>query len=568
LAGRVLYFLIGFSLFIPCRQVTAQWVNLIHTGGTIKTIYFSEKSPDIGFIGLDGTIQIVYKTTDGGYHWTKPTISGHISQVTDFCFKDSLIGWFSSTSGCFKTTDGGETWNVEIASVSLAQEVFYNSATGLLWLGTWGGLGDPQKLSYSSDEGSTWTSTGPPADGFNGFAFNDDLTGAVGGLGSGWLKTSNGGTTWNQAGMSVECWQPLAIRGTKTQFAIADQVPDLYRTNDLWDTYTLIHTFPPNEAPKSILPNDLPTNGCIRGDRNNLFVQFLTGCYRSTDQGVTWKYLCGLPTAPGYLLDTRTLFYKYPFVYLATEDSTTTMTNLWRLNLDSMQYFKTRIELATGSNVNAGQDVIVEYFSEQDEMIGIDSGHIVIRFDDRSLTLRKLKLPDSWIITDSSIKDGILDLRIKDTGALRLPSPIMQLTFGTAIGTLHPYIVLDSAHLFGKRLNCDCQALSNASRDSIEIDFTGCEDSVLLHYLQTREIPFSIESVVPNPALEELIVEVRQNLEGSIVYQLIDALGRIVLRGGDIIGESLHVNAIPSGVYYLRLSQAGFTKLKRVVIQH
>ncbi|HWF43399.1 MAG TPA: T9SS type A sorting domain-containing protein, partial [Candidatus Kapabacteria bacterium] len=248
---------------------------------------------------------------------------------------------------------------------------------------------------------------------------------------------------------------------------------------------------------------------------------------------------------------------------------------LWMLDLDSMQYFNSKIEEeftggAKQKTVQAGDTVSVYYRPETDTLIGIDSAHFVVRFDSDALGFRDYTLPPGWKVLNSYKSAGTLDLWLIGDTTATLPNPMLRVAFNTYLA-LSAKVYLDSAHLYGHRLNCDCQALSIANPDSVEVDFTGCGDSTLLHFMQTGS-PFTIESIVPNPAQTEITVQLGGAAVGThhagsaITYTLSDALGRGALSGEDI-PTSLNVSGLPSGVYYLRLSQNGFTETRRVVIE-
>jgi len=70
------------------------------------------------------------------------------------------------------------------------------------------------------------------------------------------------------------------------------------------------------------------------------------------------------------------------------------------------------------------------------------------------------KAHDLWIVSD----------------AQPLPKNLLSIVFGTALEKSSAKIYLDSAQFYGKRLNCDCAALSTAGPDSVQINFTGCGD--------------------------------------------------------------------------------------------
>jgi hypothetical protein len=88
--------------------------------------------------------------------------------------------------------------------------------------------------------------------------------------------------------------------------------------------------------------------------------------------------------------------------------------------------------------------------------------------------------------------------------------------------------------------------------------------------------PFAIESIVPNPAGDEIEIRVVAGDPASLFsIEMYDALGRSVLAQGTTPqpppsiggGVILDVSGMPSGIYYLRLSSNGYVQSRSVVVQ-
>jgi hypothetical protein len=213
---------------------------------------------------------------------------------------------------------------------------------------------------------------------------------------------------------------------------------------------------------------------------------------------------------------------------------------------------------------------------------------LAIHYDSASLSLTGIKIPSPWTILDSSLRGNVLNLLLTDTSAEPLPSPILQLQFVTFLASsLSAKVYLDSAHLYGHRLNCDCAVQSiltadttslASSIDSVEIDFTGCGDSLLIEAMQGKPL-FSLVSIQPNPAQNEISVGYRVSGTGysDIVIELENILGQTVLTQHsasaaadtqDILNtRQLDVSALSSGIYFLRLSQNGYVQTRSISIE-
>ena len=65
-----------------------------------------------------------YRTSDGGFNWTRDSITNHNDELTGVAFFDSNNGSACAAGGkLFSTSDGGNTWNIEPTITNLN---FYN----------------------------------------------------------------------------------------------------------------------------------------------------------------------------------------------------------------------------------------------------------------------------------------------------------------------------------------------------------------------------------------------------------------------------------------------------------
>ncbi len=557
-----------FFLLLPTRA-NAQWEAIGSFPHQIANVYFMSDHghPEVGFVGmcradeqrwLQDSVQDsadLWRTSDGGHTWQAVPLTTHFpgpySSAFDITFKDSLNGWMTGQD-CFHTTDGGATWKTFPIEDAITGS-YYHPMTKLLFLSSL-----YINSIVSSDEGLTWNQFGVEHAGF-AFTGLDGVVGADDYPNSYALYTSDGGVSWSQSSFKDECFQPVGIPGTATFFAASEHENRISRSDDGGKTWRTIFTYGP-----PILQNSTKLlSGCMRIDKcGNLYMQSSDeGILMSSDEGVSWRSIGG----PFASADVR-FWITDDYIY-AGEGPTEgagpfTPGKLWRYRLTP--YLESTF--ADGSkriSMKAGDTISVYYTIPGVDNSPMDTMHLVVRYDD-PLTLKNILIPPQWSILDSSVKNGVLDLWLV-TNAQQLPSQLLSLNFGTVLETPSAKVYLDSNHLYGNRLSSDCAALSVAGPDSVEIDFTGCGDSTLLRYMSGQS-PFAILSVQPNPAQSEIAVRTANADATTSSYALFDALGRRMLSGNVGATATLDVRALPSGLYYLRVTSNGFAQTRSVSI--
>jgi photosystem II stability/assembly factor-like uncharacterized protein len=152
------------------------------TTNSLNSIYFANDS--IGYIVGSGGV--ILKTTDGGNSWSSLT-SGTISTLNSIYFINSDTGFAVGNGILLKTFDGGLTWSSETYPFNLSSIHFPNANYGYV-------VGDGGKLLKTTDGGNTWNYMHSETTiNLSGVFFTDSITGFIIGSAATLLKTTNGG---------------------------------------------------------------------------------------------------------------------------------------------------------------------------------------------------------------------------------------------------------------------------------------------------------------------------------------------------------------------------------------
>ena len=181
------------------------WSKLFPGAAPLRAVTFIDGSTGIA-VGDGGGI---FRTTDGGANWS-PIISPTGSDLYNVAFSGENDGIaFGIYGDCLTTNDGGVTWTLRPApAVSLWRTVAFpgpDLAIGIAFENYNGPTGPPpvyfgvqQALYRSTDRGATWeTITGSvETHSLRSVSFKDGENGVAVSERGGILKTTDGGATW------------------------------------------------------------------------------------------------------------------------------------------------------------------------------------------------------------------------------------------------------------------------------------------------------------------------------------------------------------------------------------
>lgn len=136
----------------------------------------------------------IWKTTDGGSHWTKlHDFSGTLTYQTLY-FLDDQNGWIIRYDGLYKTTNGGVDWQMVSTgnqfNFRLVGVVFFVNANH-------GFVADSNSVGSTTNAGTSWNKIYTGTNKYHDLFFLDDNIGYM--TDDRYiLKTIDGGTTWTK----------------------------------------------------------------------------------------------------------------------------------------------------------------------------------------------------------------------------------------------------------------------------------------------------------------------------------------------------------------------------------
>lgn len=170
-------------------------------------------SEDTGYVASYGGT--MFKTTNGGYSWIQLQ-TGTTAEIKDICFIDEQTGFIATDDGkLLKTSNGGVTWQIKIsANWEITSVSFANESRGIA-------TSRAGKYYLTNDGGNSWIGrTSPMETHFWNATYSDDNHCFVAGQGGDFMRSSNGGNTWEyfNCGTSLD---RMSFRDNQTGYALS-----------------------------------------------------------------------------------------------------------------------------------------------------------------------------------------------------------------------------------------------------------------------------------------------------------------------------------------------------------
>jgi photosystem II stability/assembly factor-like uncharacterized protein len=170
-----------------------------HNGGiTLDTVTLADNSlSDVFFISPTIAYAVgisCWKTTNGGYSWTKLSDFAASPAFLNIHFLNEQTGWVMRKEGLFKTTNGGLNWQL----VNVGTGYNLNYASAVFFVNSNHGLfSDDTKIASTINGGTNWSTVYTGKQIYHDIHFLSDNVGYITDS-SRILKTTDGGMTWSR----------------------------------------------------------------------------------------------------------------------------------------------------------------------------------------------------------------------------------------------------------------------------------------------------------------------------------------------------------------------------------
>ena len=210
--------------------------NILGTGGANYLMNLYLLNENFGFAYGGPTYSEVVRTTDGGASWQQVSQESYIAY--SMCFIDSLKGVYGCADGrIYKTSDGGLTWTFAIcpSSLDITSIYFINSTTGF-------GFGTGSVYIKTTDGGNTWDEFSLGIGGLRSY-YDAAMTPAgiinvVGSYGA-MIRTTNSGASFvSQPYVTEHSITDIEFINSNTGYAVAGfGEGDILKTTDAGETW-------------------------------------------------------------------------------------------------------------------------------------------------------------------------------------------------------------------------------------------------------------------------------------------------------------------------------------------
>ncbi|MDP4230152.1 MAG: T9SS type A sorting domain-containing protein [Bacteroidota bacterium] len=542
--------LIAPNRVLPLASPTAEWGAIDYKDGIL-------------WVGW----QDLWFSPDSGKTWQKSNIPLANSAITNIDFFDNSSGIVSTNSqGVFLTRDRGQTWSQILSTSTVVPSSVFDSAPNVIHA-----LLASSDFYTTTNGGLSWTSSHLPDDLGVSFTITKDRTIYVHTspfFGNGSIWASNDlGSNWHvisQGYIDADSYSLCADSCDANRLYLANEE---YFTRNNGNSEIFISSDRGQSWISAIGFQRTYFTGSMTCTKNAIFTSSLTnGLYRSIDRGLTWKSIGG---PSGILADSRNIACIDDNILFVLDGQG----NIWetinsggdslQIHTSTLQINSDNITRRIASN-SRDQFPVSIYYPHEAYYRPVDSISFILKYSE-SIEYLGDSVCQGWSIRQSAITDSTILFALRRTipAAPALDSMILKVYFqGVVSNEKTATLTLDEINFNQDTTFRDCMIAALSKTDTLFVDITNeCGDSILRQFLTKSTIPFRILSLRPNPAQDELQIDVQSAVKQDANIEICNALGvrvysdsRNLANGANSI--HLETKGLASGLYIVRITSA------------
>ena len=558
-----------------------------NSGDNIQGLYFVNEN--VGYSA--NSYRLIAKTTDGGTTWSAVLNDSTDATSTNYGvhFINENTGFVVGKAGnsvdvVYKTTNGGVSWTTTtyIVSANLRGVAFYDAQNGIA-------VGEKVKAMFTKNGGATWTAStinGVPAGSASATIREVVYVNATTAVAAGdklFIKTTDGGTTWNYVSVTVE-HSLTGIAGSSSNLwavglkSASPKSVGILQSMDEGASWTNKVTSPPFDTTNTVVDVSVAPSGAvyIAAGQSSIYTSavlttgpVLSLLSKSIDFG---------PVKVGIRKDTVVAIKN-------TGDETLNVSAILSSNASSFLSARSSLTVAPGATV-------MDTISFAPQSGGSATGKIVLTSNAPSLsdTITVLGYGATTGITYSTktINFGTVKVGLKKDSLLTITNTgnqtlsISKIESSSPVFSVSPVLFTVDAGANVKdtirfaptavgQINANILITHNAgTQDTVAVTgngtSTGVEDNLEM------SAKYSLGQNYPNPFNPATTISYQLPEKGSVSLKVYDVLGKEIatvvngLQEAGYYTVQFDASKFSTGIYFYRFQAHNYTEMKKMLL--
>jgi PKD repeat protein len=530
----------------------------------IVNVYTKQGTANIWFGTNSGR---VYRSTDAGLNWSVSTLPTSISTnayVTDLAFTTPLNGvCFLNNNGTFEmfnTTDGGATWTLLSPTPANVGLNDVSAVPGTNFLVSAGAGTGNTILSYSSDNGATWTDWLSVGIQYLTIDFADNVSGWAGSFSDQTNPSTGGIWKYNGPALSTASVAPTSAFSMPTLLCLSGPGATVTPVNSSTGSTPL--TFSWSASPAALIATSTSSAPLMTFTANGTYTVTLEATNSITTNistQVVNVITCAQPTA-AFSAPTSTTCNKIAMNFTNTSSGSPTPTFSWTTTGSS-----TITPSSTSSNVaisfsTAGVYTVTLWAMNAQGTVSATQTVSI----SNCAPVAGFNVPTATQCTPAAITPT-------NTTAANSPAGGGPLTYSWSctpsagsisnVSAINPTITLVNAGNYTITLKA-----TNTSGTMIATQQVSVSTCI---GMEENSLNASNISVYPNPAKDQLNIEIPSNFSDNYTVTLTNILGKAILTDKVSNKEKINITFanIAKGVYFLTVESKGQKANKKIIVE-